>query len=417
MSAITHTIRNTRIVLAGVLIAIVLHSFHQLYNFGDVITPMVLLDKPGDILFDDSNSTNTSISLSSSSSSSSSPWMIGNHQPVKPIVEFERQDGVVIVTKIHGPTHTKLLEQMLCLLTKAYNERMRYDVIIFTTLSFPNDTMAYVQGLGAPANVTFVQDNPGLQTLIDQLDPIRKQTFLERCNITTPEQRDRLHWYSTCLEDGSPQRLAYTWQAEFRALHIWNHPALIPYRYMVWMDTDGFCTEVWRRDPVAFFLQHQLVILFDHFPMGSSRGHDFAQRYQTAFNTSVCGIGMDEGRLTARLGRDCTLPRVKQIHGFFHITDLAFYRSPPVQHWVKTLIGDAFLSRKYDDQIAVTVPAAVLAPNRSWEMEYHGMKLNVFHNFKMDGKTGVGGFLKYWKQYGEQNFTTAWNVCPVTAGG
>ena len=333
------------------------------------------------------------------------------------IVEFERQERVVVATKIHGPRNLNLLEQMLCLFTKAYNDRMNYDVIVFTTLPFSEENMTHVQSLGAPANVTFVVDNPGLQTMIEQLEPHRKQKFLARCNITTPEQLAALTWDSSCEEFNLFERLAYTWQAEFRALHIWHHPALKPYRYMLWLDTDGFCTEVWKRDPVAFFIQHQLVILFDNFPMGSSRGAVFDERFRQAFNTTLCHVKLQNGQLQPKIGGRCPLPGIPLIHGFFHITDLDFYRSPPVMHWARTLIGDSFLSRKFDDQIAVTAPAAVLAANRSWDMEYHGLKLNVFHNYKLDGRDYVGGFKTYWKKNGQANFTAAWNVCPVTASG
>ena len=337
------------------------------------------------------------------------------HNDVSSPMEFQRHDGVVIVTKIHGPKLMILVEQMICLLTKAYNERMRYDIIVFTTDPFSDENKTHIQSMGAPANVTVIQDNPGLQTMIEQLEPIRKQHFLQRCNITTPEQLAKLTWYATCWEDGEPHRLAYTWQAEFRALHIWNHPALQPYRYMLWMDTDGFCTEVWQRDPIAYLIEHQLVILFDNFPMGVSRGSGFAERYQAAFHTSLCGVNLVDGHLVANVGGDCPSPVVPHIHGFFHITDMDFYRSPPVQHWTKTLIGERFLSRKYDDQLGVTVPAAILAPNRSCEMEYHGIQLRVYHNGKLDGKQPVGGFKRFWQRNGKHSFPSAWKVCPTKA--
>jgi hypothetical protein len=335
------------------------------------------------------------------------------------VVEFERQERVVIATKIHGPNMSFILEQMLCLLTKAYNERMQYDVLIFTSETFSEEEIKVIQAVGAPAKVTLVKDNPGLPTMVNQLEPAaRKAKFLKRCNITTPEEIEALNFYTMCDEPGlGPQRLAYTWQCEFRSLHIWKHPALAPYRYMMWMDTDGFCTEVWKRDPVAYMIQNQLAIFFGNFPQGNQKGKEYQDRFQTAFNQSYCGGGLVDGHLvgSSKCGDNSA---IKNIHGFFHITDLDFYRSDPVMHWARTLIGDEFLSRRFDDQLAVTAPAAILAPERSWDMYSHDFVLNVVHNNDIDGKKKrpAGGFKTYWKKNGK-NFTEAWGVCQVTAAG
>jgi hypothetical protein len=335
----------------------------------------------------------------------------------KMVVEFERQERVVIVTKIHGPNMSFILEQMLCLLTKAYNGRMQYDVLIFTSESFSEEEINVIQAVGAPAKVTIVKDNPGLPTMVNELEPARKAKFLKRCNITTPEQIEELNFYTKCAEErGGPQKLAYTWQCEFRSLHIWKRPELAPYRYMLWLDADGFCTNVWKRDPVAYMIQNQLAIFFGNWPQGGGSGKQFQDRFRTAFNQSFCGPGLKDGHFVESL--NCgPKSRLFNIHGFFHITDLDFYRSDPVMHWAKTMIGDGFMSREFDDQLAVTVPAAILAPERSWDMYSHGFKLNIFHNAEIDGKgrRKAGGFRPYWKKNGK-NFTEAWGVCKITAG-
>lgn len=55
--------------------------------------------------------------------------------------------------------------------------------------------------------------------------------------------------------------------------------------------------------------------------------------------------------------------------GFFHLTDMAFFRARPVQEGLETLFGDsAFLCRFPDDQLAVTASTAILAPQRAWDM-------------------------------------------------
>ena len=78
-----------------------------------------------------------------------------------------------------------------------------------------------------------------------------------------------------------------------------------------------------------------------------------------------------------------------------HITDLDFYRSPKVMNWFTTLIGDMKFSRRYDDQIGVTVPAAVWAGNRTSDITIalNNYSLDIFHNGKLDGKDSkrVGG--------------------------
>ena len=73
-----------------------------------------------------------------------------------------------------------------------------------------------------------------------------------------------------------------------------------------------------------------------------------------------------------------------EVHGFMHISSLDFFRSEAVMKWTRTLIGDTKFARQFDDQIAVTAPAAVLASNRTAEIERGaGMKLNIFHNYKV----------------------------------
>jgi hypothetical protein len=342
----------------------------------------------------------------------------------KIVVEFERQDRVVIVTKLHSRVHFSLLEQSLCLLHYAYNVRLNYDIVVFYTEDIPYDYVERIKAIVAPAKISVVMDNKGLREEVNDLNPERKAALLQRCNVTTVDEMD---WFTNCMEEkaGGLQRLAYTWQAEFRALHIWHHPALREYKYMMWLDTDGFCTRVWPRDPIAYFIQQNLVMMFDHFPQGSSRGEEFQQRIGAAFNTTLCGITLTKkGKLVATTttststgGGRCDRSRIPQIHGFFHITDLDFYRSDPVMKWNRILIGNEKFSRRFDDQIAVTVPVAILAPNQSQEMERAGLKLDVFHNFKLDGKYQVGGFKSYWSKYGASNFSEAYGNCAVTDAG
>lgn len=87
-----------------------------------------------------------------------------------------------------------------------------------------------------------------------------------------------------------------------------------------------------------------------------------------------------------------------------------------MQKWGQTWIGDGFLQRRYDDQAGVTVPAAILDPDRAWDMRRNHIRLNVYHNFDLDGKKfeRVGGFLKYWKNVARHQFPEAAKVCKIT---
>lgn len=44
-----------------------------------------------------------------------------------------------------------------------------------------------------------------------------------------------------CVDPGETRvssNLAYAWQAEFRAYHIWYNPEIKEYNYMMWFDSD-----------------------------------------------------------------------------------------------------------------------------------------------------------------------------------
>jgi hypothetical protein len=343
--------------------------------------------------------------------------------------DFQRVDRVVIATKMHGPNSVTALKQSLCLLKYAYNDRLNYDILVFSSEPVPEEALAPIRQMVAPANFTFVVDNPGLQTMLQALTPEQQAHLLERCDT---KSLDQISWTTRCFEmaykRNTTEYISYTWQAEFRALHIWKHQALAPYKYMLWMDTDGFCSKKWEKDPIATMARHDLVLFFDNFPQGASQGYEWPGIFHRAFNQSVCSVWLSSGNvqtalggryLTAATGGTCKRPRLTQVHGFFHITNLDFYRSDPVMHWARTLIGDSKFSRKFDDQIAITIPAAVLAPKRSWDMRSNGFNMSVFHNYRLDGKKkeNVGGYEEWWKKDGKEEFPEAWGKCEVEVSG
>jgi hypothetical protein len=116
--------------------------------------------------------------------------------------------------------------------------------------------------------------------------------------------------------------------------------------------------------------------------------------------------------------------RIGGVHGFFHITDLNFYRQPKVLHGINTLFGDCFLCRFPDDQLAVSIPAAMYQPSKSWDIQkipYSDISLGLYHNYRLDGKnenkTGMG-FKQLWRTKKlRQGMKGARGVCPVTEKG
>lgn len=339
------------------------------------------------------------------------PIMLGSNDTG--LVAFERQEGVVIVTKIHGPNQKVLMDQSLCLLHHAYNHKPLYDIVVFTAEPLSDEDTEFVTSLVAPANITIVVDNRGFQEEVAALSPDRRKNFLDSCGVSTPEN---LTWWSEC-----PGRVAYNWQAEFRSWQIWKHPAIASYKYMMWLDSDGFSTKIWPQDPIKTMIENDLVILFDNWPQGAISGADVTERIRKAFDVQLCKLSLVGGHFESQLGpgdgSTCSTGRFGLVHGFFHITNLDFFRSEAVQRWAEIWIGDGFLQRRYDDQAGVTVPSAVLAPNRSWDMRSKGIKLDIYHNSALDGKGNekAGGFFTYWRTTVKEQLPTADGVCPIKA--
>ena len=124
---------------------------------------------------------------------------------------------------------------------------------------------------------------------------------------------------------------------------------------------------------------------------------------------------MKNGRLHATYGteEECNGNGVKQVHGFFHITNLDFYRLPVNLHWYDVQIGDNKFSRIWDDQLAVTTPPVMLAPERSAEMEAVGIRLEVMHNGVIMGKRKWKGsaYKAFWRGEAQTKFPEARKMC------
>ena len=117
---------------------------------------------------------------------------------------FVRHDRVVIATKIHGEHQIGLLKQSMCLLHHAYNHKVLYDIITFSTNPIPQESFKSLQAIVAPARFSLVVDSKGLQEEYDALSSSKKTAFLKMCNGTS---LGNLTWWTNCDQG----RLAYNW--------------------------------------------------------------------------------------------------------------------------------------------------------------------------------------------------------------
>ena len=334
----------------------------------------------------------------------------GNYSSIR---DFERLDGVVIATKIHGPDFFSQLRQSFCLLKAAYNDRMLYDHLVFTTIPLSDHQTKTLTEIVHPANLRIITDELTLSDQIKKMTRMQRMILKRRCKVNSTED---LYWWTRCCEEGATgicMSLAYTWQSEFRAKHLWTHEALQNYKTMMWFDSDAMPTRVWDTDPVAVHRRNGLKMLFAHFPQGKSAGEDLMDKIHEAFNNeTICSLRLQDGHLFKTEG-NCRKPALPNIHGFFHITDLDFYRQPEILNWFNILIGDSKFSRRWDDQLAVTIPSAMRAADLSWEMEALGVKNDVWHNQFFDGKYRWrgGGYQKWWSINGTTWFPKAAEMC------
>ena len=334
---------------------------------------------------------------------------------VEPPASFTRHDGVVISTKIMGwPAEIGTLKQMLCLLTSAYNERMNYDIVVFSTLDQDNTTIAEIQSIVEPAKFTLVYENVTVGGLIDSMSPARRQFFLDNCIENHTYQ---FTWDSGCPKIGS---IRYNWQAEFRSMHIWAQPALAPYKYMLWVDSDGFQTMRWDKDPVDFVIRNDLVLAVLNM-QGKGGGSGLQTKIKDYFGYHLCNVLVDQNSSIYATTdvNGCKNNRFDIVHGFFHIENLDFFRSN--MDWMTKFIGEDRLSRNPDDQEAVTTAALLLAPGRTRDLHLSGIKLNMMHNGLIDGKRQVtpAQYIKWWQYFSERDFPNGREKCSkhIVAGG
>ena len=340
-----------------------------------------------------------------------------------PIPTFKRYDRVVVGTKVLGPNNIGQLMQMLCLFTAAYNRHVNYDIIVFTTLPWKDAHMAQVRAVVPNTVVHFALEGPPLEDQVAAMSVTERDDLYRRCNVNVTAG-EKITWSHLCSDGpnkGLDSRLGYSWQAEFRSYHIWKMPILAQYKYMLWMDTDALCTRPWPVDPLQVMVENDLVLLFDNFPQGSVRNLLILDKLQRAYNRTACQIGLTpEGHLKTNPCKvaNVTSVSLNLVHGFHHITNLDFYRNERNLNFARILVETHRFSRTWDDQIAVTLPAAMEAPERAWEYGRHGWIMGMYHNARMDGKGAnvnapprIPGFHNYWQAVVQQEWDLGREMC------
>jgi hypothetical protein len=359
-------------------------------------------------------------STSISSSNTSTTGVLDGTSPEQLADDFDQQPKAVIVLKVHDFRNLGI-RQSLCLLTQAYNKRTKHDIVIFVTIAPSEKESAEFAQIVHPASLTIVPDKQTLQEQLEDLTKKQQETLIGRCNNSTIKKNNittikDLTWETMC-NDGPFEffQIRYYWMAEFRSKHIWQQEALKKYRYMLWFDTDSFCTQPWKQDPIAFMIRNNLVLLMGDY--GNARANDnsaMQERLFKAYNKTLCKgkIRKTDGRMEATYGDGgeddrCKSSVVYSAPGFFHVTDLDFYRLPQNMHYYDVLLGDGKFQRRWEDQLAVIGPAVMGAPERTMEMEPAGIFPEVMHNgFMMSKRKNPNGTApKYHFHY-----TKSWNA-------
>lgn len=133
------------------------------------------------------------------------------------VKDFERQPGVVVVTKIHDDLYMPLLVQQYCLFTAAYNHKMQYDLILFSTEPIGQEHRKELAEAVYPANLTIYIDEKTIADHVSELDENQTAYLLRRCKVNST---DELTWRTRCWEHGGGEMpIAYTWVRKKRRFY------------------------------------------------------------------------------------------------------------------------------------------------------------------------------------------------------
>ena len=173
-------------------------------------------------------------------------------------------------------------------------------------------------------------------------------------------------------------------------------------------------TKAFNIDPMKVFIENELNLMFDHFPGGLTRLIEIKEKMIQAYGKAICRVSLtEEGTLKGDICGEKTVPSIRQIYGFHHITRLDMYRKDQHQKFLKSMVSDYKFSRRWDDQLAVTVPAVMEDESKVWDHRSHGVNLGLHHNTMIDGKERgkYYSYLNWFANIGRKNWTVAHAMC------
>jgi len=338
---------------------------------------------------------------------------------VKNNTSFTIHDGVVFVTKTLWSKDSPAIKAMVCLVNASYNRKVNYsyDFVIFTTLPWSEEEVKSLQAVAAPAKLTVVLEGLSLEERMAALSPEQQEFLNKRCDVA---ENSTITWFHHCAEQGKVNaNLGYSWQAEFRAYHIWTHPALMDYKYMMWFDSDAQVSREWDKDPVDAMVKKNLTLMYTAFPYGSisPKNHiynDLLDKINKTYGKPICGVFEVNGSLKPGYCKEGEGKSIAQVAGYWHLTNLEIYRKDIHQKYLKLHIGTYPFSRDRDDQIAVTIPAiyeSIENPNATMDARYNGFYLKIRHHNKYDNKVSTPrNRFKYYKDL-EKDWPEGYNMC------
>ena len=312
--------------------------------------------------------------------------------------EVQTYGRAAIVTKVLHVKDVQYLKEWVCLINHSYNDRMKHDFVIFTTMPWEESDIKELQKSAYPAKLIVALEAPSLEEQVAAMAAEEKNFLYKRCNVT---EGKHISWFHYCTEPGSKHlnNLGYSWQAEFRAYHIWTHPALKDYKYMMWIDADASVGTHWDIDPIKAMEDNDLTVLYAGWPYGKIENNDNIKRKLiNAYGTSICRVkkaAHPEGDAQIFAQTCNTTATIDPIAGNHHITNLDVFRKDVHQKFLKDFTGDHRFSRAADDQLAVTIVGLMeqyIQNNRTdvpkefkvWHERSHGMKLMIAHHNMYD---------------------------------
>ena len=129
----------------------------------------------------------------------------------------------------------------------------------------------------------------------------------------------------------------------------------------------------------------------------------------------ICYNAIQNDTYTSKQICDTEKVNFRQFGGFFHVTNLDVFRAERHQKFLKEFVGDYKFSRKWDDQLAVTIVPSMEDISRVWRLRSHDFKLMVNHHNEYDGvkqeRVGMAKTNAWWREMIERNWTAGRLLC------